>query len=199
MRPAGRTLVTAPSVEPVTLAEAKLHLREDGGAQNDHISNVLIPAARQWVEKRTWRALITQTWDFTWRRFPPGRELHVPLPPMQSVTSVQYYDTDNAQQTLASSTYLTDVSESAGIIRLKDDQSWPDTYTDRPSAVVVRAICGYGDAASDVPEHFIHAMHLLIGHWYANRENVVVGTTVASVPDTVHDLLGLDHARAMIA
>lgn len=192
----GRTLVTAPAVEPITLTEAKEHLREDGVGQDSLIEDVLIPAARQYVEKRTWRALITQTWDFTWYRFPIGPGLGLSLPPLQSVTSVTYYDTDNALQTFASSNYIVDTSMEPGTIRLLEGVSWPDTYA-RPSAVIVRAVVGYGVAA-DVPAQYKHAMNLLVGHWYANREGVVTGTVSTRVQDTVDALMELDHARAMI-
>ena len=198
MRPDGRTLVSAPAVEPVTLANVLVHLREDNGAQDDLISNSMIPAARRYVEARTWRALVTQTWDFTWRRFPTCREIAVPMPPLQSVTSVSYYDTDNASQTLSSSKYFVDTSEQPGIIRLIETETWPETYYGRPAAVTVRAIVGFGDAGTDVPENYLQAMYLLIGHWYENRESVVVGTTSAVLQQTVDALLALDHARAMI-
>jgi hypothetical protein len=114
------------------------------------------------------------------------------------VTSVKYRDTDNAEQTLSSAAYLTDTGEAQGIVRLLEDESWPDTYFDRPSAVVVRAVVGFGATSASVPENYIQAMQLLIGHWYANRESVVVGTATSGVGDTADALLGLDHARAMI-
>lgn len=193
----GRTLVSAPAVEPVSLTEAKLHLREDGSAQDSLIEDVLIPAARQWVEDRQWRSLITQTWDFTFDRFPSTKRLDLPLPPLQSVTSVSYYDSDNASQTYASANYVVDASRTPGMIYLLEGSTWPDTY-ERPSAVTVRAVCGYGDAGTDVPIKMRQAMYLLIGHWYANRESVVVGTISSQVHDTVGALLGLDHARKMI-
>lgn len=191
MRPEGRGIVSAPTIEPMTLAQAKSELRETGDGQNSHIEDVLIPAARRWVEKRTWRALITQTWDFTWRRFPTGRELTLPLPPLQSITSVTYYDTDNASQTLASSAYIVDTTEEPGVVRLLETETWPDTYFARPSAVTVRAVVGFGATAALVPEQYRQAMHVLIRALYD-------GIDLADVAVTVDALLGVDHARAMI-
>lgn len=196
-RPSGRSLVSGPSVEPISLAEAKLHLREDGGGQDDLIEDVLIPAARRWVEDYTWRALITQTWDFTFRRFPSGREIPVPLAPLQSVTSVTYFDTDNASQTVSSSDYIVDTSEEPGSIHLLETASWPSTYT-RPSAVTVRAVVGFGAAGTAVPETYLQAMRLLLGTWYENRESVLVGKVSRQLEDALKSLIGQGSLRARV-
>lgn len=194
----GRIEVTAPVLEPVTLAQAKEHLREDGDAQ-DAVINGMIPAARRLVEARSWRALITQTWDFTFRRFPTGREMYVPMSPVSSITSVTYRDTDNATQTLSSANYLTDFSEEPAVIRLLEGQTWPDTYFNRPSAVVIRAVVGYGAATTDVPENFIQAMNLAIGHWYSHRDSVIVGEISKKIEEGIDTLIDIDHIRPMVA
>lgn len=192
----GRNRTSDPAEEPLSLTQAKSHLREDSDGQDSLIGDVLIPSARQWVEQKTWRALVTQTWEFTWYRFPTSKEISVPLPPLQSISSVKYFDTDNAEQTLDSSKYIVDTSYEPAVIRLKEGETWPDTYQ-RPGAVKVTAVVGYG-AAGDVPARYKQAISLLVGHWYEHRENVVTGTISTRVQDTVEALLDLDHARAMI-
>jgi hypothetical protein len=67
-------IVTPPSVEPVSLAEARSYLRVDADVTSeDALITDLIAAARQDAEKITWRALVMQTWRATLDRFPgPG-------------------------------------------------------------------------------------------------------------------------------
>lgn len=67
-------LVTPPSTEPVTLAEAKLHLRiETAMTDDDTYISALITAARQSAETITRRAFIIQVWRLVLDAFPaPG-------------------------------------------------------------------------------------------------------------------------------
>jgi uncharacterized phiE125 gp8 family phage protein len=189
----GRTLVTDPATEPVSTSDLVDHLREGDDVQIPLLLTY-IQAAREWVEKRTWRALITQTWDFHWSRFPLGRrEIEVPLPPLQSVTSVTYKDSDGATQTLPSDDYEVDASAEPGLVRLKPGKSWPTTG-DYTKAVTVRAVAGYGNPNA-VPARYRQAIQLIVGHWYAHRESVVVGTITSRVPFAVEALVDQDHMR----
>lgn len=191
----GRTLVTAPAEEPLSLSLVKDHLRETGDGQ-DFVIDDLIVTARQWAEKRRWEALITQTWDFTWDRFSGGRELDVPLPPLQSVTSVTYKDSDGVTQTLSADDYVVDATSVPGRIRLSPTASWP-SIGDYPAAVTLRAVVGYG-SSEDVPYNVKQAMLLAIGHWYANRESVVVGSITTRVPLAAEVLIDQDAARVVL-
>lgn len=58
--------VTQPTIEPITLAEMRLHLRAyDGVTAEDDAIEALTQAAREWVEDYTGRALIEQRWRLT--------------------------------------------------------------------------------------------------------------------------------------
>lgn len=94
-------LVMAPSIEPVSLAEAKAHLRVEVNDENSLIQT-LITAARQYVETATRRALLQQTWDDKLDAFPCGA-IVLPLSPVTSVTSITYLDTAGVSQTWSSS------------------------------------------------------------------------------------------------
>ena len=176
--------VTAPVAEPLTLREAKLHLRVDVDDENDLI-NDLIAAARQTCEQITHRAFITQTWDLNLDGFPWGWSnvvqtpalgadgaIWVPLAPLQSVTSVTYVDTAGVTQTWSSTLYSVDApaGEHArpGRITPAYAQYYPIVRT-VPNAVTVRFVAGYG-AADDVPAGIKAAMKLFIGNWWLNRE-----------------------------
>ncbi len=184
------SLVTAPAVEPLTLAEAKLYLRVDSTTENSLITGKIV-AARQWVETYTRRALITQTWDFRYRYFMDIREpLILPKAPLQSVTSITYLDEDGVSQTLASSNYtvrtLSGATAGRGYIELNDDVSLPSLYTDAIAPVVVRAVCGYG-VAVDVPDGIKMAIYLMLGDLYEQRQETM--TTVSSKTKTSIKLL----------
>lgn len=167
-----------PTTEPLTLSEAKAHLRVDHPSEDTLIA-ALVQAAREYVEAFTHRALITQTWKLTIERFPSGDYIELPKAPLISVGSVQYIDTAGAQQTLATSVYDADTTCTPGVVRLKYDQSWPSTR-DVWNAVEITFDAGYG-AASAVPEPIKSAIRLLVGHLYANRESTVSGTINSEV------------------
>lgn len=181
------SLVTAPASEPITFAEAKLHVKvESSVTADDALITSLIVAARGKVETDAQRQLITATWKAILDRFPNNdtEVIELPLPPLQSVSSVQYVDTAGALQTWAASNYIVEASAGPwareGRLAPAISQSYPDAGV-VPEAVRVQFIAGYG-AATSVPQELKQAMYLLIGHWYEHREAVRLGEVPASVP-----------------
>lgn len=172
----GLNLVTAPTVEPLTAAEARARLNL-GSEVPDAVMNAFISAARQMIDGADgWlgRAINTQTWDLVVNQFqghapplekgfyprqyrdcgdrPYGQSAGIPilLPPLQSVTSVKYLDTDGAQQTLDPATYVVQSGTPSHLV-LANGASWPSIST-LPGSVTIRFIAGYGPKGSDVPE-----------------------------------------------
>jgi len=160
-------LITAPLVEPVTLAEARAHLRATT-TDEDALIQGWIAAARERAEDITHRRFITQTWDLVLDGFPSQFEM--PNAPLVSVTSVKYLDEDDVEQTLASSAYQVDAVNQPGRILPAVNGEWPDT-SEKINAVTVRFVCGYGLAAA-VPFAIKAAMLLMIGHLDSHREDV---------------------------
>lgn len=162
-------LITAPSDEPVSLDEAKLHLRVDDAAEDNYVNGLLI-AARTWCENYQNRAYLTQAWRLTLDAFPRCGQsvIRVPRAPLRSVTNIQYVDTDGVTQTWASSNYLVDTQSEPGRIALAYGASWPSTRC-QVGAVTVNYSAGYGEA-EDVPEQVKHAIKLVLGDWYNQRE-----------------------------
>lgn len=181
---AGLVLVTAPVVEPVTLTEAKDHMRVDAST-DDALIEALILAARERVETFTGRALVTQTWDWTLDCFEPI--LIVPKPPLVSVTSITYVDSDGASQTLASTVYQVDIKTQPARIVEAYGQTWPTTR-EQLNAVTIRFVAGYGIAASHVPMALRQAALLLIGHWYREREDTA-RTELRQIPSGAEALM----------
>lgn len=163
-------VTSGPNVEPVSLTEAKAHLRVDHSNENDLIT-ILIQVAREMAEQITNRSIITQTRVIKLDNFPCFDTLRLTHGPVQSITSVAYVDEDEASQTLAASAYYTDLD--SDIARIVVKNSWPGT-NDQPNAVTVTYVAGYGDTSSDVPQPIKQAMLLILGHLYENRQQVIV-------------------------
>jgi len=188
------SLVTAPAVEPVSVDEAKVHLRVDT-PDEDALIDDLIRAARQYVETFTRRALITQTWDDKRDGFPCGDgTIELPIAGVSSVTSISYVDTNGDSQVWSAALYQTDLptGPKAPFARICPaySQYYPQTRS-QMNAVTVRFVAGYGAASSTVPASIKSAMKLLVGHWFQNREAVAVGIGIGGlqVPLTVDHLL----------
>lgn len=173
----GLILKVAPSVEPVTLAEAKLHCKVDG-ADDDTLLTALIFAARQQAEHRTNRALVSQQWEYTLDQFPDLIEL--PKPSLISVQSVKYLDDNGALQTLANTEYQVVISELVGYLKPAYGKAWPSCRI-QPDSVAVAYTCGYGDSAA-VPQSIKAWMLMAISTLYGQREGIITGTIVAEVP-----------------
>lgn len=172
--------VTAPAAEPLTIDEAKLHLRVDGTAENTLITS-LITTARMMCEEQTWRALITQTWDLCLPRW-THRAIVLPRPALQSVTYIKYTDAAGVEHTLDTSCLVIDTNSTPARLTLKRDYDWPTDELQEGMPIVVRFVAGYGAAAANVPEPLKQGMRLVLGHLYANREAVNVGNIVNELP-----------------
>lgn len=176
-------VTTQPATEPVTLVEAKSHLRVDG-SDDDVLIADLISAAREYVEQVTSRHLITQSLTYYGESFNADIELKAGL---QSVTSINYTDTDGNNQLLDTSLYSVDTASFVGAVYPSYGNSWPSARYEK-NAVQIEFIAGYG-SADDVPVPIKQAMLLLIGHFYQNRESVMVGVSVTETPMAVDMLL----------
>jgi uncharacterized phiE125 gp8 family phage protein len=188
-------LITAPAVEPITLTEAKAHLRVDH-SDDDAKIEICIQAARSYVDGKDGflgRALVTQTWELVIDEFPTN-EIKIPLPPLQEIVSVKYDDGGGVERTLDAVEYFIDaVSEPGWIVPLTT--GWPSTL-DGINAVRIRFIAGYPpgtdspiDLAANVPGSIKAAMLLHIGALYEHREAVVVGQTAVLLPWGAEHLL----------
>lgn len=182
----GLLRTTDPALAPLNNDEIERHLVVAAGVDGLVIEG-LVTAATNLVEGRLHRAIMPQTWQWTLDEFPDDRVIRIPRPPLASVTSVTYIDTAGTSQTFASSNYIVDASGEPGRIALIPSASWPATQ-DRINAVVVTYIAGYASQAV-VPESIIHAIKLLVGHWYENREAVLTGTISKELEFAVDALL----------
>lgn len=161
----------APASTPVSLVEAKAHLRVDH-SDDDTLITGLIAAATDHLDGWTGilgRAIITQTWRQDFYRFTP--QMRLPLHPVASVTGVTYYDGDNVQQTLSTDIYELLTDGAGAYITRKADQAWPGTKN-REAAISVTFVAGEAAASAAIKA----AILLAVGHLYENREAVSEGS-----------------------
>lgn len=193
------TLITPPASTPVTLDQAKAHLRVDFNDDNDLIT-ALIGSATAYLDGYSGvlgRCLMPQSWRATYESFrdcdePPislpskvGPTLRLPFPDVTSVV-VKYYDAANAQQTVDSSSYQILADALGSFVAFPYTYVPPNTYF-RADAVSVDLTSGYADAAS-VPAPLKQAILLLVGDWYESRETMQAGR-VAPLPFAVDALI----------
>lgn len=174
-----------PTIEPVTLSEAKAQCRIDGEV-DDALLNGKIQAAREYCEGLDWRAYLTQTIELWLTAWPSA--IVLPRPPLQSVTSIKYYDVADVEATFAASNYFVDTVSAPGRVVLKDGKTWPSTVLRTYNAICVTYVAGW-TAAARVPQTIKDAMLLLIGHWYENREATISGTIARPIELGVRSLL----------
>ena len=162
-------VITAPTAEPVTLAEVKQQcgIADEVNAHDDLLNGYIV-AARRACEVFLNRQLMTATYDYKVDEFPLWDcNLYLPLAPLQSVTSISYVDAAGDTQTLSTSIYRVLSNREPAEIELKYAQSWPTTRIES-EAVTVRMVCGYTSAAN-VPEPIKLAIKMLVSDWFESR------------------------------
>ena len=177
-------LITLPAGEPVSLAEAKLHLRVDFD-DDDSLIQVLISAARQAAETLTNRQLVTARWRMVLDSFPgpslmgvpagqtftlPGHAVLLPKSPVQSVVEIRYLDMAGAWQVMPAANYTVDCACEPARITPVFGQIWPIALP-QIGAVSVIFDAGYGNASA-VPEGIKTWIKLRLGSLYVHREEV---------------------------
>jgi len=161
----------APAARPVSLGDMKSYLRVDHDDENPRIEEMIAAATAKidGYHGELGRALITQTWRVDYDRFPADRRLELPIDPIIAI-DVKYSDADNVEQTLSPSSYSAVVDSRGAFVQILDSVAgWPATY-DRPDAVRVTIVAGFGATGADVPEDLRHAIRRTVAYWFENRE-----------------------------
>jgi uncharacterized phiE125 gp8 family phage protein len=158
-------LVTPPAVEPVTLDDAKAHLKVDTTDDDALITN-LIGAARARAEWHTGRAFVTQSWLLWLDAWPCGAPAEIPLLPVQAVSAVTTYARDDTAVALDPSLYQVDIASAR--VALRQGTVLPALL--RPiNAVSIAFTAGYGDAETNVPPLIRQGILDIVADLYTNR------------------------------
>ena len=196
-------VVSAPAYEPISVAEAAdwCRLASDDVAANTLSLSAIIKACRIYAENLTRRSFIERTLRATLLNWPAdatfGAKIALPYPPLVSVSSIVYVDTDGVEQTLGTSNYVVHTAYTPGIIVPAWDVSWP-TVRGVPNAIRVTYVAGYaagspsdeGGAQQSVPDNLRLWMRQRVTTIFDNRAHMVTGTIVAPLPrDFVDGLL----------
>ncbi len=180
-------LKTPPEIQPISLADAKLHCRvDDDITKDDSLIRSYIKAATDNAQAITRRQFINGVYELRLNAFPPVIKL--PRPPLWYVNSIKYFDSDDVEQTLDPAEYTVDEYSTIGQIVPSPTGSWPGIGQQIPT-ITIEYIAGYGDDRDSVPEDIKSAIKLIVGHLYEHRETVLVGVSGSIIPRGADDLL----------
>jgi uncharacterized phiE125 gp8 family phage protein len=169
-------LITAPAAYPVTTAEAKLQCRVDS-SDFDDIIDANIATATALAQTYTGRAIMDQTWELVLDDFSDA--ILIPRGPVQSITSVKYFDTEEVEQTLAADQYALDnVSDPAWLVR-PEDVTYP-TVAEGVNNVIIRFVAGY-DAEADDLALFRGAIFVTVKHLLDNPGSAALPLTAINL------------------
>lgn len=178
-------MTSGPSLEPITVAEAKAHLRLDDTTQDTLIASLIL-TSRLHIEAALGLSLIQQSWRLTLNTgtgsSPLPQAIRLPLHPVSALTSVKSTSADGTITTLAATATTLDPGPPAHIIATAG--AWPigDNLT-------VLFSTGFGAAATDVPAPIRQALLLLVAHWYEHRDPIEIGCSDTAIPHAVSSLL----------
>lgn len=179
-----------PDSEPITLEDAKLHLRVTGDDE-DSIIRIYLTSARRWVEEYVHRALMDQTWETKLNDFPLRApfEIRLPMGRVSAINTIKYFDAAGTEQTLRGPTsgspvgtdYQEDLSHDSGaVIQPVPAGSWPQAESRRLAAVTVNFTAGYGLKPADVPASLITGILYRLTDLYEFRGAVDGGGTASA-------------------
>lgn len=192
-----RIFVAQRSLELVTLAEAKNHLKEsaDDKATENYIEQTIV-AARKATEAYCNRSFVLQDHQLTMDALPSGRnEIYLPRSPVVEITGFTYLDCAGDSQELTADDFVLDSNSLPGRLVPALGKCWPSTpYL--PGAVTIEYTAGIYkegaepvDISSEVPADLRHAQYLLIQHLYDQRAILNIGNIVNTLPWSIESLL----------
>lgn len=173
--------------QPVSLEEAKTHLRVSHTKDDVKINSIII-GVTSFVENWLNLRLVTQKLKVTFDAFPCGRELCLPIGPVSEILSFEYYDGGGTLQ--AFTEYVESFHRAPPALFLDPGAFvWPNTQLNRPDAVQITLMAGYGFAYF-VPETLKMGILSLVAHFYENRQDVAsTPIKVEEIPKTSEYLL----------
>ncbi len=178
----------------LALDDAKLFLRVDQDAEDGLVTSAIL-AAQGWIERKTVLVLTRRSVTETFAGL--NHPLDVRAWPVTSIDQISYFDPTGAEQQMAAGTWWTNLAARPVRIRPAIGTRWPRAHH-AAGSVSVTMTAGF-ETAADIPDLVVHALRLLVSHFYTNRGPVEVGARAAAVevPLSVPDML-LDWRRRIV-
>lgn len=197
-------VVTAPVYEPITRNQAKLWAKVDTDlSADDALFDLLVKAMREYAENITGRAFVQRSLQMivpdTQILRIDGRSrigFRLPHPPLVSVSSITYIDTDGAQQTLDTADYDVHTWVEPGIVVQGWGANWP-SYRSEPDAWRINYLAGYAPGSPQDEAAHQEVLPAALKVWmqsrlatlYGEREQVIMGNQVMIPRDFADGLL----------
>jgi uncharacterized phiE125 gp8 family phage protein len=175
-----------PAVEPVSLAEAKAHLRVEHADDDDTIA-ALIAGARIHVEAQTRRALITQTWRLARDTWPANGRIAVLPAPLRQLVAARVYRLDGTTQAIDLAAFTVDTIGAPAVLTFASGALPAPGRA--AGGIELDVEVGYGGAPADVPQPLRQAIRVVVAHWYENRGLIAAAHGVTVLPQSVDALL----------
>ncbi len=172
-------LTSAPATEPVTLPEAKTHLKAEDFTDDDAYISSLITAARKHVEKITSYVCITSTWCAYAETWPASSRAYLIKFPVTAISKVEYIPAGgSAYVEMDASLYDASGKSNPPAVKFFSLPS----LADRITAIKITFTAGHANTVSDpVPADLVQAIKILMLSMYQNRQEEVSGTIISKL------------------
>ena len=158
-------MISPPSVEPVTLADMKAHLRVTHDSE-DSLLLSLVKAAREELEQATGLALISQGWRLYLDCWPATQTVLIHKAPVAALSTVTVYDLAGAPFSPPLAGFVLDRFSRPARIALPDAVAAPGK---KLNGIEIDLTAGFGATGVEVPDGLKRAIMLLAAHWYEFR------------------------------
>jgi uncharacterized phiE125 gp8 family phage protein len=179
-------LTSQPALEPISLAEAKAHLRLDTSTE-DLLITALISTARLQIEAALSIALIHQTWTYVLDRWPPTPNINLPLSPVAELLAVRTFDQDHLPTPQPLTAFQLDGSATPPRLRRNASTTAPTLRA--MNAIEISFIAGFGATPASVPAPIRQALLLLVAHWFEHRDPADAEQPATTIPDAISSLI----------
>lgn len=163
----------------LTTAEVKAHLRIEHDDEDTFI-DTLTQAAYVFAENYTGLKILNGSVVEKFDNF--TSEIELKYNPVNSITTITYYDTDDTQQ--SQTDYFLDTKKQKAILKPVYGEAWPATNCNYEN-IEITYDAGYATISDDINQ----AVLLIIGSLYEQRENHISGVSIDSVPVSSEYLL----------
>ncbi len=177
---------TGPAEEPLSVEEAKAHLRIDGTAEDTLIASLIL-TSRLHIEAALGLALIAQGWTLVLDQWPKDGTVKIPMRPVLGVGEVRVFDRDGNASVVPASDYQGDVVNTPARI-VSNGAGWP-APGQKINGIEIDFEAGYGAGAADVPAPIKQALLMLVAHWYEHRDPLEIGSPSVVIPVAISNLL----------